>query len=881
MPGRAILLATFMFLSNHFSYGEAIDSAAVPPLRAVRLTEPIEIDGVLSESLYQRPGFIKFTQREPSENAVPTQLTEIWIGYDDKALYIGARMEDSAPDSIEQRLARKDAGILADAFTFYVDGYHDKQSGYYFGLNAAGTMYDGILYNDDDNDDSWDGIWEGKTHVDAHGWNAEMRIPYSQIRFTTGDGFRWAINCKRVIARRNENDYIVFTPRNGSGFVSRFPPLTGIENINPPARIEFLPYLTGKAEYAPHDPGDPFHTGSKFTPGAGADFKLGLSSNLTVDGAINPDFGQVEVDPAVVNLSDVETYFNEKRPFFLEGANIFNFGRGGTSNNWNFNWGDPTYFYSRRIGRAPQGSVSGAHFIDIPTGTHILGAAKLSGKTGENWSLGAISALTRREMADVDSAGVQSTREVEPLTSYNVLRLSREINDGRQGIGVISTFTQRNFQDDRLRDQINNNALTGGIDGWTAFDGDKTWVMRFWGGLSHVTGTSTRILSLQEGPQHYFQRPDAGYIQIDSAATALDGYAGRMFVTKQKGNFTVNGAIGVISPGFDLNDLGFQGHTDLINMHVGNMYYWTTPTSWYRNLQISAAAFRTVDFGGDITWEGLWQNADILFPNYIEFGWAYAYNPSAISDRRTRGGPKTVTPPGYEITAWLNGDSRNSFIPGFNFDSYQAFYQRTYSFFWSLDWKPVSNVEVILSPELDKDWEYSQWVGAVSDPTATATYGKRYLFGEMNQTSFSAGVRVNWAFTPRLSLQAYVQPLLSVGTFTNFKELARPRSYDFNNYGTGGSTIVRDSLFRVDPDGAGPAGTFTFSNPDFNYKSLRGDIVLRWEFAPGSTIYLVWTQSRFNSENAGDYQFSRDVKNIFSSQPDNIFLMKIAYWITP
>lgn len=879
---RLILMCLPALLALYRSAdAEPPDTSQTLSVDAVRISEPMNIDGNLTESLYLRPGFTKFTQRDPDENKPPTERTEIWVGYDDNALYIGARLEDTAPDSVEQRLARKDAQILADAITVYIDAYHDKQSGFYFGLNAAGTMYDGTLYNDDFNDNSWDGVWEGKTRVDAQGWTAEFRIPYSQLRFTTGDGYHWAINCKRVIARRNETDYIAFTPKNGSGFVSRFPALNGIEKIDPPGRLEILPYITGKAEYAPHDAGDPFHTGSAYTPGVGADFKLGIGTNITVDGAINPDFGQVEVDPAVVNLSDVETYFDEKRPFFLEGSSIFNFGRGGTSNSWSFNWSDPTLFYSRRIGRAPEGSVSGADYADIPSGTHILGASKLSGKTADGWNIGAISAVTSSESADVDSAGVRSTQEVEPLASYNVLRLLREIDNGRDGLGLISTFTQRDFRSGSLRDQINNNAFTGGLDGWVSFDSEKAWAMRFWTGYTRLTGSPTRLLTLQQDGQHYFQRPDAGYVHLDSSATSLDGYGGRIFITKQKGNFTVNGALGVISPGFDVDDLGFQWHTDIINTHLGARYSWAVPTSWYQSLQVEAAVFRSFDFGWDKTWQGLWESSDIVLPSYLEIGYSYAYNPAVVSDRRTRGGPKTLDPIGYEISGWINGDSRSTFIPGLNFDVYEASYTRTGSYSVNLDWKPATNVEVIVSPELDKDWENTQWIGAFADPTARATGGNRYVFGEMHQTTVSAGIRINWAFTPVLTLEAFIQPLLSVGAFSNFKELARPRSYDFNLFGSGVSTIAYDSVYHVDPDGPGPAAPFTFSRPDFNIKSLRGDMVLRWEFTPGSTLYLVWTQSRFNPDNPGDFEFSRDMGDILRSQPDNIFLVKIAYWLAP
>ena len=708
-----------------------------------------------------------------------------------------------------------------------------------------------------------------------------MRIPYSQFRFEEGDGNHWAVNFKRVVARRNEQDYVVFTPKDGSGFVSRFVDLVGVENIAPPRRVEVLPYVTGKAEYAPHDEHDPFHNGSAYTPGLGADLKLGIGSNLTVDATVNPDFGQVEVDPAVVNLSDVETRYVEKRPFFLEGANIFSFGQGGASNNWSFNWPGPSLIYSRRIGRAPQGSFSSVDYVDAPFATHILGAAKLSGKTGDNWNLGAVSALTAREVARVDSAGVHSDRDVEPLTSYNIFRAQKELNDGRQGIGTLLTFTQRSFNGSQLRDQLNNNAFVGGIDGWTSFDNDKTWVITGWAATTRVTAGRERILGLQQNSEHYFQRPDASYLHLDSSATSLSGYAGRLFVTKQKGAVMANASLGVISPGFDVNDLGFQWRSDVVNMHVGGGYQWTIPTSWYRSIFLSSAVFQSYDFGGDVIWRGVWTMADVVIPNYYELSASWAYNPQMFSDTHTRGGPKMLTPPGFEIQGSISGDSRNNLIPGLNVDLYQAFSTRQAMIAFNLDWKPASNIEIVFSPELDKDWEYAQWVGSFSDSLATSTYGNRYVFGEMDQTTLVAGIRVNWAFTPTLTLQTYIQPFFSVGSFSNFREFSAPKTYNFLTYGTNGSTISYDSLYRVDPDGAGPGPPFTFSNPDFNIKSLRGNAVLRWEWVPGSTLYLVWTQLRTNSEDPGSLRFGPAWSNLFASQPDNTFMVKVAYWLNP
>jgi len=370
-------------------------------VRAIRLNggQAVTIDGVLNEPLWQAAERLTgFTQRDPNQGAMPTESTVVFVAYDDAALYIGARLYDSHPDSIVGRLARRDQGTSSDRFQVYIDSYHDKRSGFYFGINAAGTLYDGTLFNDDWDDDTWDGVWEGKVTRDASGWTIEMRIPYSQLRFVKSPQYVWGINFRRDIARKNEFDYIVYTPREARGFVSRFPDLVGIERIAPPRRLEISPYATSRAAFTHPPAGNPFNDGSKFDPGFGADAKIGLGSNLTLNATINPDFGQVEVDPAVVNLSDRETFFNEKRPFFVEGSSIFEFGFGGQSNFWGFNWSGPSFFYSRRIGRslsAPGAPANG--YVDGPDGAHILGALKLTGKVAGSWNVGGLTAVTARE----------------------------------------------------------------------------------------------------------------------------------------------------------------------------------------------------------------------------------------------------------------------------------------------------------------------------------------------------------------------------------------------------------------------------------------------------------------------------------------------------
>jgi hypothetical protein len=841
-----------------------------PQVRAVRTRQPVSVDGRLDDDIWQSAVRVSgFVQRDPIEGATPSESTVVLVAYDDAALYIGARLYDAHPDSIVARLGRRDAYANSDRFNVYLDPYHDRRSGVYFGVDAAGTLFDGVLLNDDWDDDSWDGVWDGRARIDSLGWTAELRIPYSQLRFRQAPEYVWGVNFSRDLARRHERDFIVFTPKNGSGFVSRFPDLIGIEQVSPPPRLEILPYTRARAEFAPHAASDPFHDGSAMSPDAGVDAKIGIGSNLTLNATVNPDFGQVEVDPAVVNLSDVETFFQEKRPFFIEGSSIFNFGRGGSNNYWGFNWGDPQFFYTRRIGRHPQGSLpgGGADFADMPDGTHILGALKLTGKAGSSWNIGALSALTRREFARLDTAGAQFRAEVEPLASYTVLRAQKEFPDGRQGLGFMSTLAARRFDDPRLRSDVASASGVFGIDGWTFLDRSKTWVITGWLGATEVRGDAARITALQENSQHYYQRPDARSFHLDSTATSLTGWGGRVYLNKQKGNWSSNSAFGIISPGFDNNDLGFLWRAGVMNAHVQAGYSWTKPGKVLRQANTGGALFRSWTWDRDVSWTGVFNYGNLTFLNYYEFGWDLAYNPQTVNDRRTRGGPLSLNRPGYQVDMYANSDGRKTVVASLMTGTYQSSQGRSAYAGVSLSVRPASNVSVSVGPNLSWETTPVQYIMQFADSTAPLTFGQRYVFASLKATELSASIRLNWTFNPKLSLQFYGQPLISAGAYSDFKALARPKTFDFDHWNDGTSTF--------------DSATFTPPNRDFNFKSLRGNAVLRWEYLPGSTVYLVWTQSREDIENNGSFNFGNSMRRLTRNAPDNIFMVKLTYWWNP
>jgi hypothetical protein len=878
MPKPTLAVFCLFLTASILSAAEAPTSKTVT---AVRTAGPIRIDGRLTEDVWQGPGFGRFTQSDPQDGAPATEETTVWIAYDRENLYVAARCRDSQPDGIIRLLARRDDEVESDWFYFGIDPYYDRRSGYYFAVNPAGSIKDGTLYNDEFTDATWDGVWESTVSADGQGWSLEMRIPFDQLRFKKKDEYLWAVNFERDIKRKHETDYYAWKPKEESGLVSRFVDLVGVRDIDRGSRIEAYPYAAGRAATSPEEPGNPFRTGSDFAANAGLDLKAGLKSNLTLDATVNPDFGQVEVDPAVINISDQETYYVEKRPFFIEGSSIFNFGTGGLNVNKAYGWTDPQFFYSRRIGRSPQGAVTGTGFVDMPDWTTILGAAKVTGKIGQGFNLGVVTALTQREYAEVDLDGTRSRTEVEPFSNYSIVRGLKEFGAGRQGLGFMATSVIRDLRAGTLEDRLSRNALALGIDGWTFLDRDKGWVISGWAGATEVTGTTAAITALQLSSLHYFQRPDAGYVHVDETATSLEGWAGRVFVNKQKGNVIFNAALGAMSPGFEANDLGYHTRGDLINGHAMFGYQTFHPDRIFRKWSTTVTYFRNYDFGGNRIGEIIYLDAAGQFLNYWSATLHYDYETPKYSHYLTRGGPMAYYPAGTTYSGTVGSDSRRPFV--FKLSGRLRTHPSG-GYNWTLEggvtWKPRTNISLSVGPSYT--WRYSngEWVRAVVDPLKVETYGTRYILADIIQKTLPVEIRLNWTFTPRLSLQAYLQPFVGSGDYRRFKELKAARTFDFNFFGEYDSSTISfaNGIYTVDPDGAGgPAPSFTFKDPDFRLRSLRGTFVLRWEYRPGSMLYFVWTQKRADTSLSGDGGFLDDLGDIFRAPGENIFLLKFSY----
>lgn len=877
----------------HFAYSQDKSSPSEPDkeilkkaqelkvVRAYRLTEPIELDGFLQEKIYHNPPVEDFIQTDPLDGTPATEKTRVWVLYDNSNLYVAAYCYDSDPKGVVGELGRRDYLVDSDWFIFSVDPYFDRRSGYAFWVNPSGSMIDKALYNDISEDKSWDGIWEARTQVTDQGWSVEIRIPFNQLRFPKKDSYVWGVNFQRIIKRKNEKVSFAWVPKEDNAFVSRFARLEGIENIRPGRRVEAFPYSVGQAQFRPSEPGNPFETGQRYKGNVGFDLKAGLKSNLNLDLTINPDFGQVEVDPAVINLTAYETYYEEKRPFFIEGSSIFsNFGRGGIYISANLNWPNPSLFYSRRIGRQPQGYPVHEGYVDFPDRSTIIGAFKLTGKLGSGWNIGVINAVTAREYATVDDLSNRYHDEVAPLTYYGIFRALKEFNKGQQGLGFMFTSVIRDLRVESLQSLLAEEAFSLAVDGWSFLDKKRNWVFGGWAGGTFIHGSQAAIYRLQRSSIHYFQRPDITHVSLDPEATSLSGWAAKLNLAKQQGHSLVLISAGALSPGFDPNDAGYQRSiSDKIDFQALYGYQWTKPGKVFRQSLLIGGFERVYDFGWNKTFDAWLVNFQGVLKNWWTANAMVTYYPKSYSNTLTRGGPLALIPEGYSAYFSLDSDTRKKFVFYGSTDyTWTKAKQKEWNISLGLRWKPRSNFNLSVGPTVGKNLNETQWLTSISDPLMTETYGRRYIFGRIDQTLVASEIRMNWIFTPRLSLQLYLQPYIAVGKYDRFKQLNRPRAYDYLVFGEAPSTIsFQDEYYLIDPDGSGPAASFSIYNPDFNYKSLRGTIVLRWEYRLGSLLYLVWTQNRADYSHPGDFSLGRDLGDLFTAPGDNVFLIKLTY----
>ncbi len=857
-----------------------------PVARAVPLQGEIHIDGKLDEAIWQSaPPATGFRQNQPYEGKAATQRTEVRFVFDGAAIYVGARMFDTdGAAGVKTRLVRRDADPSSDYFQVIFDTYHDHIGRLFFLVNPSGVKNDANGLGGG-GDDSWDPVWEVKTTIDSLGWTAEMRIPFAQMRYpSTTSEQTWGLQMWRQENRLNENSQWSFWGLTESGGPPRFGHLEGLVITRAPGKAEILPYVVGRSANVPGDPSDPFFDPHALDGRVGADARVLLTSNLTLAATVNPDFGQVEVDPAVVNLSDFETFLQERRPFFVEGAGYF--GLGGLNCYFCSNVSSLSMLSTRRIGRAPQLSSfrdSLDQYAEVPENTRILGAAKLTGRTPTGWSIGVLDALTRREWATVqrgDSALTRLRYSVEPFTNYFVGRVAKDLRGGATVIKAMGTSVYRSLDGDPFAAaNMSRRAEAFGLGTEMWFSKRNYQLMAQVAG-TQVMGDAPAILKIQTSPQHYFQRPDRG-TSLDSARTTLRGLGAYARFARAQGKVLWELSTNIRTPGFDNNDLTFLGRTDFIYMG-GNVFpQFTKPTKWYRQMFFIAGGQQQYNFNGDLIDRQMQLFGYITPQNYWNIQGFWIHRPNTFDDRLTRGGP-VVGKTGIDVwNTEIQTDSRKNVVVEF---SGQLVHTRTG--YWSrsantsIKLRPASNIELTVGPSISHNETSNQYVRTVTDSFATAFYGKRYVFAQVVSNEISMETRFNVTFSPTLTLELFMQPLISSGDFSRFREFAAPRSLRQVVYGVdvGTSTPVAagDS---IDPDGAGPAPGFVIGNRDFTFRSLRGNAVLRWEYRPGSTIFVVWTRSGDSSLGRGSIDFGSDAGALFQGPSSNIFLIKVNYWL--
>lgn len=814
--------------------------------RAVRTTTPIQLDGRLTEAAWANaPVTDSFTQIDPDEGRPASQRTEVRVLYDDAFLYVGARLHDTG--RIVGRLGRRDMDFGdSDWFGVMIDSYLDHRTAFGFDVNPAGVRHDEIKTIDVD-DYSWDPVWEAATTVDSAGWTAEYRIPFSQLRFSNAREQVWGVQFERIIGRNREYSVSTFIPKSIRGGVPQYGHLLGIEDIRPGKRVEALPYTVQRASWV--DPGaNPYRGKPEWTTQGGLDLLIRATSSLTVNAAFNPDFGQVEVDPAVVNLGVYETFFDEKRPFFIEGSEIFDFGAQGTSGG--------QLFYSRRVGRSPTlGPPTAAS--DMPDATTILGAAKISGKPA-GWSIGVLEAVTAREEARYRDGTSDARTTVEPMANYFVGRARREFRGGQSLFGGILTAVHRDLDSPPLEASLHRAAYAGGVDFRHEFR-NRSWALFGDAEVSHVRGSTAAITATQRLSRHYFQRPDADHLEVDENATSLTGYSVNLGVAKQGGR-NWRGSLGaaVVSPTYEVNDLGFAVRTDRADAQAVLTYLQLQPSTRLRrwNVSLIGRSEHNHDWQPILSFAMLQASAQTL--GYWNFTVQLQRFFKSYDDRLTRGGPLALRPQWTSASVAVSTDGRRPLTAGLHVNAQHYEYG---GWGWasrlSLGVKTSTRWNLSAGPAVSRSFTPAQYVTQVPDPDYAPTFGRRYVFAPLWQTSVGLETRFNVTFSPTLTLETYIQPLLSSADYGSPRTLEAPRTYRFNAY----------------------AGQVP--NLDFNLRSLRGNAVLRWEWREGSTLFVAWQQRRSDSEPIGDFDFGRDRRALFQTRPDNIFLVKMNYWLNP
>ena len=822
-------------------------AGATASIAATRVEEAsaLRLDGDVNEGAWSKaPAITGFVQRDPHEGQAPTHPTEARVLYDREALYVAVRAFDSDPSKIVGILTRRDTDSPSDWVSVLVDSYHDHRTAYEFSVNAAGVKADRYRFNDTNEDGGWDAVWDVKVTRDERGWVARFTIPFSQLRFDPARADTFGLAITRRIGRLNELSTWPLLSKSATGLVSQFGELTGLALDGSRKRLELVPYAVTQLQTQPSEPGNPFVPSRDPGIALGADVKYALTPGLTLTGTLNPDFGQVEADPAVVNLSAFETYFNERRPFFMEGSGIFRF-------DIDCNDGECRgLFYSRRIGRTPRGipEAPDGGYAWAPTQTTILGAAKLTGRVGA-FSVGALNALTSEESGRVYSAGLTTRPAAEPLTSYSVARATREFSN-QSSLGFMATATNRRLAPGL--DFLPGQAYSGGAD-WDWRLGKKYSLTGYWAG-SLVKGSDESISGIQQSMVHAYQRPDADHVDLDEGRTTLGGMSASLNIARIGGDrLRFSNGAWMKTPGFEINDLGFLRRADERGISNWFQVRGDKPSRHLRFWRLNFNHWALWNFAGDrLVWGGN-VNGHVRTSGNHQASVGFNVEAAGFEDRLTRGGPGGLGNASRSFWHSFTTDDRKAVRGSYNLNAgWDQHGSSRVSISPSVQVRPSSALLFSVGLGFSRNIDDTQWVEKVTDAR------DHYTFGHLHQTTVSATVRVNYTITPTLSIQLYAQPFVSAGAYTRFKELVDGRAARYED---------RYAAYAYE------------GNPDFNYRSFRTTNVLRWEYRPGSTLFVVWQQGREDAVSLGDFRFRRDFGDVFAAPGRNVFLVKMAHWL--
>ncbi|MGQ0649963.1 MAG: DUF5916 domain-containing protein [Gemmatimonadaceae bacterium] len=831
-------------------------------------TRAPRIDGRLDDLAWASAKLVEeFVQQRPAEGAEPTERTMVFLLYDDDALYVGARMLRNNPRDISRTVTRRDGQANAERLSVTLDPQLDRRTAVAFSISVAGVRSDFRHTRDAEHDgreSQFDPVWDANAVIDATGWTAEMRIPFSQLRFPNAAAQRWGLQIDRWMPDKNENARWVIVPQRETGYISRFGTLEGMEGIRSARPVELVPYLAGDAtRRASASQANPLS--NPYDGRVGLDAKIGVGSNLTIDATVNPDFGQVEADPAEVNLSAFESFFDERRPFFTEGSELLR-GQGAQ------------YFYSRRIGAPPHAGVSG-DYVDVPRSSTILGAAKLTGRLASRLSVGSLLAVTAAENARTHFVDSAVTRDVavEPRTAYAMMRLQQEIGSQASTLGAAITAVRRDFGgESHLASLLTREAYYAGTD-WRIRWQQGKYAVSGWAGFSHVAGDTGVINRLQTNSARYFQRPDADHITYDPTRRSLSGYTASIRADKDAGRRILWGAqMNFESPGFELNDFGRLTSTDDIEYNADIQIREALPGKYFQNWRLGFDTRGAWNYDG-MHQENNWnQNTSLTFLNFWNLNIRSSIELPVVTDAQTRGGPYMGTGREWRQEIRLNSafGARTGWRVngGYGADEFGA---RRRSVGAQLTVRPAPRWSLSVEPSYQKGTEPRQYVTTVEG--GTRTFGTRYIFAFVDRTTVFTRFRLNYAFSPMLTLEGYAEPFIASGEYSRFGELEAPRSNKLREYGTDGTTVRRES------DGSSAitdgADSFTLRRRDFNVRSFRSNMVLRWEWNPGSTLFLVWQQNRrANAPFADAVRFAHLLQTTRAAG-DNFLSLKVSYWL--